>query len=104
MKNNEQLNERKRQMNATEITFGIEIECTIPVQNAPAVGGYHNGVQIAGLPAGWNAQRDSSIQAQRGFVGVEVVSPVLKGVDGTRQIKLVCEWLKQIGAKVNRST
>jgi len=91
-------------MNANEMTFGIEIECTIPAAVAPTVGGYHNGIQIQALPTGWNAQRDGSIQASAGYVGVEVVSPILKGADGTRQIKLVCAWLKSVGAKVNRST
>ena len=91
-------------MTAAELTFGIEIECTIPHANAPQVGGYHAGRQIEGLPIGWNAQRDGSIRAGRGYVGVEVVSPILKGADGIQQIKLVCEWLKRIGAKVNRST
>lgn len=91
-------------MIANEMTFGIEIECAIPVGNAPAVGGYHSGLQILGLPEGWNAQRDGSIQAPRGCVGVEVVSPVLKGAEGIEQVKAVCEWLKMVGAKVNRST
>jgi hypothetical protein len=91
-------------MTAAELTFGIEIECTIPYANAPAVGAYHMGRQIQGLPEGWNAQQDGSIRARGDFVSVEVVSPVLKAADGIRQVKLVCEWLKRIGAKVNRST
>ena len=91
-------------MNATEITFGIEIECTIPVENAPTVGGYHNGLQIAALPTGWNSQHDGSIRSRRGHVGIEIVSPILRGSDGIRQIKAVCEWLRQVGAKVDRST
>ena len=41
-------------MNASDLTFGIEIECTIPAQNAPSVGGYHHGIQISDLPNGWN--------------------------------------------------
>jgi Putative amidoligase enzyme len=91
-------------MNVSEMTFGVEIECCIPVGVEIAIGGYHSGEQITGLPAGWNAQRDGSISAPSGFKGVEVVSPVLKGVDGLKQIKAVCEWLRAIGAKVNRST
>jgi hypothetical protein len=34
---------------------------------------------------------------------VEVVSPVLCGEAGLRQVAVVCAWLKSIGAKVNRS-
>src|SRR5262245_13438734 len=91
-------------MNANELTFGIEIECLIPAANAPQVGGYHAGRQIEDLPTGWNAQHDGSIRTRRGYVGVEVVSPVLSGPDGVRQVKFVCEWLASIGAKVNQST
>lgn len=91
-------------MNANDITFGIEIECLIPAASCPTVGGYHQGVQVAGLPDGWNAQYDGSIRARRGYRGVEIVSPVLKGAEGIRQIKAVCEWLKAVGAKVNKST
>jgi hypothetical protein len=91
-------------MNAAEITFGIEIECSIPVDHAPAVGGYHHGLQIAGMPEGWNAQSDSSIHAARGFRAVEIVSPVLKGANGLYQVKQVVQWLNEIGARVNRST
>lgn len=91
-------------MNANEITFGIEIECLIPAANCPAVGGYHQGTQVADLPEGWNAQYDGSIRTRRGFQGAEIVSPILKGEDGIRQIKIVCEWLKRVGAKVNKST
>jgi hypothetical protein len=92
-------------MTAAEMTFGIEIECLIPRANAPACGGYHRGIQIPNLPQGWNAQQDSSIRSARyGMVGVEVVSPVLKGLDGLQQIKMVLDWLQSIGATVNRST
>lgn len=91
-------------MNANEITFGIEIECFIPYANCPTVGGYHCGTQIADLPAGWNSQSDANIQSPIGTRGIEVVSPVLKGEDGIEQIAKVCEWLKRVGARVNKST
>ncbi len=92
-------------MNANEMTFGCEFEVTMPRANCPVAGGYHRGVQIPGLPAGWNAQGDSSIRVtNRGHVGVEIVSPVLKGADGISQIKMVCKWLKERNAKVNQST
>jgi hypothetical protein len=92
-------------MNANEMTFGCEFEVTMPAENAPVAGAYHRGQQITGLPEGWNAQSDGSIHCTaRGHVGVEIVSPILKGADGIRQIKLVCQWLKANGAKVNQST
>src|SRR5579864_116869 len=91
-------------MTASDLTFGVEIECYMPINDAHTVGGYHAGLQIAELPQGWNAQRDGSIRASRGFVGVEVVSPVLQGAEGMAQLKLVTEWLRSKGARVNRTT
>jgi hypothetical protein len=92
-------------MNASEMAFGVEFEVTMPRANCPTVGAYHHGLQIAGLPTGWNAQGDASIHATvAGHVGVEIVSPILKGADGLQQVKAVCEWLKSKGAKVNAST
>jgi hypothetical protein len=90
-------------MNASEMTFGIEIETCLP-PGLVACGGYHAGYQIAGLPQGWNAQRDCSIRGEAGLAGVEVVSPVLKGADGLRQVVTVAKWLNEHGAKVNSST
>lgn len=91
-------------MDANQITFGCEFEVVFPIATAPACGGYHNGIQIADLPVGWNAQRDGSITCGRGLTGVEVVSPILCGADGFRQIQQVCEWLELKGARVNKST
>lgn len=91
-------------MNASEMTFGIEIECCLPMRARIEVGGYHRGVAVAGLPAGWNAQADGSIAPPMGYYGVEIVSPVLQGSEGLRQVVAVCCWLKTLGALVNRST
>jgi hypothetical protein len=90
-------------VNVNDLTFGVELEVTLPVGTCP-VGPYHLGIQVAELPAGWKAERDCSIQAAPGYMACEVVSPVLKGADGLRQLKAVCEWLNRAGAKVNRST
>ena len=93
-------------MTADDLTFGVELEVTIPIaaRHEIQVGGYHCGRQIRSLPAGWNAQNDSSIHADNGFFGVEIVSPILKGADGLKQVKAVCEWLQGLNAKVNSST
>ena len=88
-------------MNASELTFGIEIETTVPASYS--VGGYHSTEQAAGLPAGWKATSDSSIRASRGRRGCEFVSPVLKGADGVRQVIEVARQLNAMGAKVNES-
>ena len=91
-------------MNTNEMTFGIEIECAMPNTRPLSVGGRHRGHQVAGLPQGWNAQADCSIQAPRGYYGVEIVSPILKGNDGAAQVATVCATLNEWGAKVNQST
>lgn len=91
-------------MDANQMTFGCEFETMIPAANCPAVGSYHRGIQIPGLPTGWNAQSDGSIVAPDGYRPVEIVSPVLCGSDGLRQIMIVCEWFARVGAKVNQST
>lgn len=89
-------------MNANELTFGIEIETTIPA-GAIEVGGYHGTVQAAGLPEGWRATADGSIVAGRGRQGCEFVSPVLKGADGLRQVVQAVAAIKAMGGQVNSS-
>lgn len=89
-------------MNVNEITFGIEIECFVPAGTIQA-GGYHHGLPIPGFPEGWNAQHDGSLHgARRGREGVEIVSPVLKGADGIKQVIDVVSRLNRMGARVNR--
>ncbi len=89
---------------AEQLTFGIEIETTIPAHAFP-VGSYRTGAAVPGLPAGWVAKYDCSIRANRGRRGAEIVSPVARGADGLRQVQQVCRVLKErYGARVNAST
>jgi hypothetical protein len=90
-------------VNANDLTFGVELEVTLPHGTCP-IGSYHHGAPVPQLPPGWRAERDASIQAGPGHTAAEIVSPVLKGADGLRQLKAVCDWLNRVGAKVNRST
>jgi hypothetical protein len=90
-------------VNVNDLTFGVELEVTLPAGTC-AVGGYHAGVQVPALPPGWKAERDSSILPGPGYMAAEIVSPVLQGADGLRQLKAVCDWLQSVQAKVNRST
>lgn len=85
-------------MNANEMTFGVEFEVICPSLSDVA-GGYHAGRAAEGLPPGWKIERDASLT--RG--GVEIVSPVLNGADGIRQIIAVCEFLQEHGATVDDS-
>jgi hypothetical protein len=90
-------------VNVNDLTFGVELEVTLPAGACP-VGGYHCGVQVPELPPGWKAERDGSIQPGPGHMAAEIVSPVLQGADGLRQLQAVCAWLNRVGARVNRST
>lgn len=84
------------------LTFGIEIECTLPIGTVN-IGCYHDGTQVRELPEGWKAKRDGSIQPGEGYEGAEIVSPILTGEDGVRQIITACQWLRRVGARVNPS-
>lgn len=87
------------------MTFGVELEITLPspMRAGLTIGHRHNGIQVPGLPTGWTAEGDGSIRARGGRFGVEIVSPVLRGADGIRQIIEVCRVLNDWGAKVNDS-
>lgn len=93
-------------INAADLTFGIEIECTIPraAFNAAGwpMGGYHRGVEIPGFQ-GWNTQSDSSVHTRGARVAIEVVSPKLQGVDGIAQVRAMAAKLNEMGARVNPS-
>ena len=73
-------------MNASELTFGIEIETTVSqataVLNGLQVGSYSRGQQVPYLPEGWMAKHDGSIQGEAGRIGAEIVSPILRGAEG----------------------
>jgi hypothetical protein len=101
------LKQRSKTMNANELTFGIEIETTLANttirRENMRVGGYHSGVQVPYLPQGWTAERDSSLRTPAGHTACEIVSPVLKGEDGIRQVIEVVRILNEKGHNVNHS-
>ena len=90
--------------------FGIEVECYLPKRFVESEqftpGGYHRGVQIKGAPDGWKAKKDASVSpyAPYGYVGLEIVSPVLEGEDGLGQVVGFFDYLKEIKAKVSHRT
>jgi hypothetical protein len=97
-----------RNITADQLTFGIEIECTIPYvvlqREGIRIGGHNSGPQIPGLPDGWIAMDDCSIRAGSSRSALEVVSPILQGADGLRQVVEVCEKLKEWDVRINRTT
>lgn len=94
-------------MNANEFTFGVEIETIAPRSLGRSeglhVGGYHCGIQVPYLPAGWKAERDGSLRYGGTEVGCEIVSPVLRGEEGLREVATVLETLREKGHRVNAS-
>jgi Putative amidoligase enzyme len=99
------------------ITFGVEIETTIPATAYISIGGYHNGLPVTEAlhngrrlvapqfnGAAWRAERDGSIQVRLpGHTPCEFVSPVLKGQAGVRHLLEFVDFLTAIGAHVNPS-
>lgn len=89
--------------------FGVELECVgNNVTRTEAVA----ALTAAGIPAyiagyghytsdQWKVTTDGSIM---GMNGMEVVSPILEGDEGLRQVQVVCDTLTRIGCTVNRST
>jgi hypothetical protein len=93
-------------MNASEMTFGIEIETVAPdaaLRQGLRIGTYHAGTQVGYLPAGWKAERDGSIRTAPGWHACEIVSPVLRGSQGLEQVAEVIRTLEAHGHRVNVS-
>jgi len=94
---------------AESYTWGCEIECFLPQSKVQelgiSIGSYHLGHPLlAPFPQGWTAERDGSLHTdRRGYVAVEIVSPILQGRAGIEQVKQVAGTLKGIGAVVNPS-
>lgn len=90
-------------MNASEMTFGVEIETHMP-RGSVNPGPHRDGRQVEWLPAGWLADSDPSIIVPHdGRVKCEFVSPVLKGAEGLRQVCEVVAEIKRRGGQVNAS-
>ncbi len=96
-------------------TFGIEIECRVSGNTlSEAQIKVKDAIRRQGLEADvegynhstrdyWKVIYDASIDFSRGWQGIEIVSPVLKGDEGRKQVELVCKALEEVGAKVNKS-
>ncbi len=87
--------------------FGCEVECLLPEQAINElgirIGSYHHGYPLPSpFPQGWTAERDGSLRTERrGYVPVEIVSPILRGRAGIEQVKQVAQTLRSLGASVN---
>ena len=87
--------------------FGVELEmCGVmpsEVATALTAAGVRTVVEGYGHTTRryWKIVSDSSIL---GANGMELVSPILRGEKGLKQIRTVCDVLTRIGVKVNTST
>lgn len=95
---------------ADTISFGVEIECFLPVQfvrqHGISIGRWHNGHELPSppFPEYWRIERDSSVEINSGeYEAVELVSPVLQGAEGMREVMRVCALLQDAGALVNKT-
>jgi hypothetical protein len=103
---------------AERITFGIELETTVPRSSCVVVGPYHCGIPVeSGQHAAtgemltapdfqgskWRAERDGSIECGSGHMPCEFVSPVLSGSGEVAHLVEFVAWANAIGAKVNAS-
>ena len=102
------------------ITFGVEVECILPRNHPFQVGGYHRGIEMSHsyeingvnvVAPSFNGKRakvesDSSVRPlrnSRDWVGVEIVSPILKGDEGRQFVLDLFAFIKSVGGKVNKT-
>ncbi|MFB3882704.1 MAG: amidoligase family protein [Armatimonadota bacterium] len=94
---------------AEAFRWGCELEVFLAQdviqRHGISIGSYHHGHPLpAPFPQGWTAERDGSLHTdRRGYVGVEIVSPILKGRAGIEQVKQVAQILREMGASVNHT-
>jgi len=117
---NRQTNKLRKQMNtekANQIartlkprTVGIEIECLIPATSESAINAdisavleYNRESWNTITRTYWKGITDSSLEAPRGYVGREYVSPPLKPTELFLQLPLLLQVLELHGARVNKS-
>lgn len=94
-----------------QLTFGVEIECIMPPEYSGGHDRLARELNESGIPCryeqynhqlrtAWKAVTDGSLNNYRR--GIEFVSPILKGEDGFRQLRAVCDFLTSKGCKVSK--
>lgn len=92
-----------------EWTFGVEFECMMPrgvghsqLASKLTEAGIETHFETYGheVPSAWKIVTDGSLGDYQS--GAEVVSPILLGSEGLRQVDRVCQVLLEVGCQVNR--
>lgn len=95
-------------------TFGVEIECIFPTNESinEFIDDINNNsnleIRFVGYnhttSAAWKMVTDASVRSTtKPGIGREVVSPILKGADGKRQLKTILECMKKHGVYINKT-
>jgi hypothetical protein len=92
-------------MLSCEQTIGVEIECHVDraviAANNWQIGPHGHGIQIPNWPTGWKVEYDSSVRSHDPhYEGVEIVSPILRGEQGLKDLVAAVDWLREAGTKV----
>lgn len=93
----------KKQKFNEERTYGIEIEFTTADREEVASLIRGKGLECSSERYNHRTSRTAWKVITDSSCGSELVSPILKGREGLRQLKIVTEALKEAGAKVNRN-
>ena len=84
-------------------TNDVDIKKVVREINEAGVKCYEEGYNHRDQTGYWKKVTDSSVDSDNGQFGHELVSPPLKGDEGFRQLKIVCEVLKANHVKINKS-
>jgi hypothetical protein len=99
----------------TSRRFGVEIECFAPMESSAVASAIaEKGIPIRSMSYThtvmdqWKIVTDGSLSANSEWnghwYGIEVVSPPMRGEEGFRQLKVVCETLQSLGCKINKTS
>lgn len=92
-----------------ERTFGVELEIVGLSEEGAFLALRHAGIPVndpqswgSHRKSAWDIKDDCSLHSPDGRTA-EVVSPILRGVEGLKEVRKVCRALESFGGKVNKS-
>lgn len=110
------MNESQAIQAIKNMTFGIEIECMFPMEQARSLGirttssNWSSPIYMGHIQAedgialaDWGASWDQTITRREGYTPIEFNSKILKGEEGFKSVVRFFKWLNQMGAQVDTS-